>query len=424
MIFFQGKEAREFFAPFYQKLKDEIARISDSEIVSCDFQEWTNYLESKYFIEPIRIFENNIDRTMTEAKVKKANPFHISPYEKEYFEIDGVCITFKIPFDGAPELFEMRPSSFMLSSFSADSFTKPYKDECGSFTLDFSYTKQELQEKGDEMADYVQKQFENKFSSYRKMIENVNNEVQRYNDGLASLAMRLLLERKEKANSLAEISNALQIPLNKSKNAPNTKPIKLQRVMRQPAVKPTTHTGNTEPYISDDDYNNINNIITMCGTTMEKTARSYYFNNEEELRDHLLAALNTHYESATGETFRKMGKTDIHIEFKNKAAFIGECKIWHGEKLFQDAIQQVINYSTWRDLKVTVIIFNKENKSFPAILSKINTWVEENTKTYTRPQENVWNCKYYRLDMNVDIKLTILAFDMYVDKSQFKDMRN
>lgn len=104
---------------------------------------------------------------------------------------------------------------------------------------------------------------------------------------------------------------------------------------------------------------------------MEKTARTYYNNQEEELRDILLAALNTHYESATGETFRKIGKTDIQIEFENKAAFIGECKIWGGEQLFEDAIQQVINYSTWHDAKVSVIIFNKKNQSFPPILKRL-----------------------------------------------------
>lgn len=164
-------------------------------------------------------------------------------------------------------------------------------------------------------------------------------------------------------------------------------------------------------------------IILMCGTTMEKTARTYFANTEEELRDHLLATLNTHYESATGETFRKIGKTDIHIEFENKAAFIGECKIWHGERLFQGAIQQVINYSTWRDMKVSVIIFNKENQSFPAIISKIKSWADSNTVSYTQPQANIWKCKYHRQDMNVDIQLMILAFDLYVDKSQFKDSR-
>ena len=161
----------------------------------------------------------------------------------------------------------------------------------------------------------------------------------------------------------------------------------------------------------------------MCGITMEKTARTYFANTEEELRDHLLATLNTHYEAVTGETFRKIGKTDIHVEFENKAAFIGECKIWHGESLFQRAIQQVINYSTWRDLKVSVIIFNKENKSFQAILSKIHNWANNNTVSYIQPDANIWKCKYHRQDMNVDIRLTVLAFDLYIDKSQFKDSR-
>ena len=228
---------------------------------------------------------------------------------------------------------------------------------------------------------------------------------------------------QKKADSFSAISTALQIPLTVSKNAPNTKPIQLKRIVRQPSVKPTVAPATPEPCISDVDYANINNIITMCGTAMEKTARTYFANTEEELRDHLLATLNTHYEAVTGETFRKIGKTDIHIEFENKAAFIGECKIWHGERMFQSAIQQVINYSTWRDLKVSVIIFNKENQSFQGVLSKIKNWVDTNAVSYIQPQANVWKCKYHRQDMNVDIELTVLAFDLYVDKSQFKDSR-
>lgn len=179
----------------------------------------------------------------------------------------------------------------------------------------------------------------------------------------------------------------------------------------------------SEYSISNADYENINNIIMMSGTTMEKTARTYYRNNEEELRDHLLATLNTHYDNATGETFRKIGKTDIHIEFENKAAFIGECKIWHGEKLFADAVQQVMNYSTWKDIKVSVVIFNKENQSFQGIVSKIDSWVKENTKSFSKKKTNMWACEYYRSDMKVMVKLNILAFDLYVDKTQFRDER-
>lgn len=421
--FFNGNDTRNYFADYHSKMRAEIDKMSDAEIVSCNLQEWSEYLSNKYYIVPITLFETSIERTLSETKVKKANPFRGHPYERDYFEIDGVCITFKIPFDGNPDLFELQPSSRILTRFRTERFIEPHGEDCGSFTLDFEYTKQELQDKGDKMLEYVQKQFDHDFGNYKTMVGHVNAEVASYNNGLNTSALRLLEERKKKADSFSAISAALQIPLTASKNAPNTKPIPLKRIVRQPSMKPTIPPAPTEPYISDGDYENINNIISMCGTTMEKTARTYYANTEEELRDHLLAALNTHYDAATGETFRKIGKTDIHIEFENKAAFIGECKIWHGERMFQDAIQQVINYSTWRDLKVSVIIFNKENKSFQPILSKIQSWADTNTASYTQPQANIWKCKYHRHDMNVDIQLTVLVFDLYVDKSQFKDPR-
>ena len=421
--FFNGCDAQNYFASISSKMETEVTQMSDAEITSCNFKEWSKYLATKYSVAPISIFETNIERTLSEAKIKKENLFRFSSYEREFVEVDGIRVTFKIPFDGDPFLFEVRPSHRILSSFATRDFVRPHDEMCGSFILDFEYTKQELHAKGTAMAEYVQKQFDNEFESYKMMINNVNTEAVAFNNGLATSAVRLLEARKKKADSLSAISNALQIPLIASTNAPNTRPIQLKRNVRQPSVKPTTKPAIPEPYISDDDYENINNIISMCGTTMEKTARSYFANTEEELRDHLLATLNTHYVAATGETFRKLGKTDIHIEFENKAAFIGECKIWHGERLVQGAIQQVINYSTWRDLKVSVIIFNKENQSFQSILSKIKDWTDANTISCTQLQANIWRCKYHRQDMNVDIQLTILAFDLYVDKNQFKDKR-
>lgn len=421
MDFFQ-EDARNYFAAYHNKLKKEIEQLSDAEIVSCNFQEWAKYFADKYYVVPITLFETNIERTLSEIKIKMGNPFRGIAYERDFVEIDGVRITFKIPYDGNPDLFELRPSRYILSKFTTRSFIRPHENECGSFTLDLEYTKQGLQDKGDAMNDFVLGQFKSEFKSYKSMIEYVNIEVESYNRGLFDISLQLLSARKEKADSLAAISNALQIPLKISKDAPNTKPVQLQRIVKQPSSKPAISSSSQEPFISDSDYKNINDIIFMYGTTMEKTARTYFLNTEEELRDHLLAALNTHYYQATGETFRKIGKTDILIEFDNKAAFIGECKIWHGEKVFQDAIQQVLNYSTWRDLKVSVIIFNKENQSFQTILAKIKMWVEKNT-SYSQPKQNIWKCKYHRKDTNADICLTILVFDLYIDKTQIKDAR-
>ena len=422
--FFNGIESNNFFASKKSNMKEEVAKMKDDEINNCDFDEWASYLSEKYNLLPITLFEESINKTIVEAKVKRYNPYsRFYTFEPQYYDIDGFRITFEIPFDGEAELFNIKPNTHFLLNFDVQGFYEPIKEKCGYFKLDFEYTKQELESKGNNILEFVQRGFEEKFKNYRTMITNVNKEVSIYNESLFGYAKSLLEERKKKADSFALISSALQIPLPISKSAPNIKPAQLKRIVRAVPSKPTTKPVHPESYISDDDYNNINNIIYTYGTTMEKTAKTYFLNTEEELRDHLLAALNTHYYNATGETFRKIGKTDINIEFENKAAFIGECKIWHGEQLFQDAIQQILNYSTWRDVKVSVIIFNKENKSFPMLLSKIANWISDNTKAHVKEHDNFWKCKYHWQAMNVDMQLTILAFDLYVDKTQFSDPR-
>lgn len=424
MELFSGEETRVYVAKKANALKTEVSEMSDSNIVTCDFDEWIDYLVNKYEITPLYLFEENIERTIGEVKVRRYNPFHkSSPWEKEYFEVDGVRITYRIPFDGNSDLFKTRPSTFIMTRFEAEKITSPTSEEYGGFYIKFEYTKQELEEKADKMLEYVQKNFENEFSSYRKMIGYVNAEINTYNNGLKSLATSCLETRKKKASSFAMISQMLEIPLKQSVDAPNTVPITIKKIAKKPISAPSPKPAKPEYCISKNDYENINNIILMNGTAMEKTARTYYQNNEEELRDHLLATLNTHYDNASGETFRKIGKTDIHIEFDNKAAYIGECKIWHGEKMFADAVQQVLNYSTWKDTKVSVIIFNKDNQSFFKILEKIQEWINKNTKSHIKKKENIWSCIFYRKDMEVNVSLEILVFDLYVDKNQFKDSR-
>ena len=148
---------------------------------------------------------------------------------------------------------------------------------------------------------------------------------------------------------------------------------------------------------------------------MEATSRTFNKNNEEELRDFIISTLGTHYvDSVTGETFRKIGKTDIHVIFENKSAFIGECKIWHGIKKFKDAIEQVFGYSTWKDRKISLIIFNKDNKDFNSILDVIESWIKENTKKATKEKANMWKCLMYKEESNSDIQIAIQVYDISI----------
>jgi len=103
---------------------------------------------------------------------------------------------------------------------------------------------------------------------------------------------------------------------------------------------------------------------------MERSPRTFSRLHEEEIRDFFLIILNSHYEGqATGETFS--GKTDILIRSEGRNVFIAECKIWKGSKSLTSAIDQILEYSNWRDTKTAVLLFNKSGK-LSRILEKVD----------------------------------------------------
>ncbi|RFT26096.1 hypothetical protein CG392_04525, partial [Gardnerella vaginalis] len=66
--FFNGIDSQNYFASFYSKMKTEVEQMSDEEIVSYNFEEWADYLATKYSVAPISIFETNIEKTLSETK--------------------------------------------------------------------------------------------------------------------------------------------------------------------------------------------------------------------------------------------------------------------------------------------------------------------------------------------------------------------
>lgn len=414
----EGNDVKKHCRLFVEDLRREVSEMKDSEIVSCNLSEYAEYLSGKYHIPPIVLHDEGIKKRMEETQLLRTNC-----YGTGRILVDGVQITYTIPYDGSPDLLDMQSDFIIKTPLTIANLKTPVGENMGSFDIIMEFTQKELHNQGDEadMRDYVQSEFHDLFSNYQYMFDRVNRVVNEYNDGLREVAMEALTNRKARADSLAAISHALEIPLKLSNDAPNTTPIQLKRTICKPVSKPDIQPSEPEYCISDFDYNNINKIIYLFCTAMERTARSYYRHQEEELRDHLLAALNVYYERATGEAFSKLGKTDISVGFDNRSAFIGECKLWKGARVFGETIQQVMNYSTWRDLKVSVIIFNKKNKSFKPILSTIQAWIKNNAKEQSQKHPNVWECTYHRSDMNIDVKLTIMVFDLYVDETQFSD---
>lgn len=408
----------DYLRKLYGELEDEIDSFADEKIVNCDVNEWTEYLTEKYRVEPISFYVDYATRSIQKTQIKRNNPWgHFGDVygEPQFYMVDGCNIDYKVPFSGDDVLLKCTPSTYIMTSFEIFGFQKPSNTNYGFITIRLSYTNQEMKGFGDNLEEKVNSDFRNQFSSFEKMSGYANDDIRSYNENLTSNVQQLLNKRREKADVFFSFSKALKIPLNLNSSSPNLTPIPLKKPHRANLNEPKPHAQEQQFYIDDSDFENIIKIIHLCGTALEESAKTFNQFNEEALRDYIKGMLSSHYENTvTGETFRRVGKTDIQIQREDKAAFIAECKVWHGIKLFSDAIEQLFCYATWKDTKLSLIIFNKENKNFAGVQQQIQSWLKENCKSCKQWNSNIWDCVKYREDTGRDVRLAVALYDISI----------
>jgi hypothetical protein len=183
-----------------------------------------------------------------------------------------------------------------------------------------------------------------------------------------------------------------------------------------------TATAKQEWGIADDDYEYVLKIIRHVGATFGRTRRTYSIHDEEELRDILLAHLNGHLEGAAhAEAFSKRGKTDLIVEYDNRAAFIAECKVWRGEAEFVNAITQLFSYATWRDYKTALIVFNKHNMGFTSLREKVSESLRNHPQTIRELAASGGGEWRFELsppdDLAARVLIHVFMFDLYMPSS-------
>lgn len=418
-LFLKGNgSVSDYLRKLYGELEGEIDSFADEKIVNCDVDEWTEYLTEKYRVEPISFYVDYATRSIQKTQIKRNNPWgHFGDVygEPQFYMVDGCNIDYKVPFSGDDVLLKCTPSTYIMTSFEIFGFQKPSNTNYGFITIRLSYTNQEMKGFGDNLEEKVNSDFRNQFSSFEKMSGYANDDIRSYNENLTSNVQQLLNKRREKADVFFSFSKALKIPLNLNSSSPNLTPIPLKKPHRANLNEPKPHAQEQQFYIDDSDFENIIKIIHLCGTALEESAKTFNQFNEEALRDYIKGMLSSHYENTvTGETFRRVGKADIQIQREDKAAFIAECKVWHGIKLFSDAIEQLFCYATWKDTKLSLIIFNKENKNFAGVQQQIQSWLKENCKSCKQWNSNIWDCVKYREDTGRDVRLAVALYDISI----------
>ena len=171
--------------------------------------------------------------------------------------------------------------------------------------------------------------------------------------------------------------------------------------------------------MSEEAYSQIVLEMNKFGRNIEKLSSLKSKFDEEGYRDYFLPHLNSISTShiATGETFNKIGKTDILIQNnEGENVFIGECKIWHGESELLKAIDQLlVRYVTWRDEYVALIIFNKNIKDFSKLIetAKEAMLKHPNFDSYVKDSSKTSISYIFKNadDASRKIKLELMLFD-------------
>ena len=248
-------------------------------------------------------------------------------------------------------------------------------------------------------------------------LTTLREDAKTLNRQLESMARLRIEQRRKKLLADQNLVASLGFPLKQHNDPPKT--YTASEVRRKITPVPPSASSmpyEPEPALGEADYEHILEVIENMAQVMERSPSAFSTMDEESLRSHFLVQLNGHYEGqATGETFNYEGKTDILIRSEGKNIFIAECKYWAGPQKLTEAINQLLGYSSWRDTKVAVIVFNR-NKGFTKVLEAIQstTKAHPNCKRELnkRSETSFRFILSHRDDTNRELTLTILAFDI------------
>jgi hypothetical protein len=316
--------------------------------------------------------------------------------------VNGTRISFIVPYEGKGKLFYYRPTRFNLNPPTAEVRET-------ELVFNFEYTNLEIKT--------VPAEFKRKLEDTKDYLNWIEVDVNSFNNDLEGLIKSRIEASKNRILEVRGIVESLGFPLRSRQGIATTYMAPQVRRRIVPKLPPAPRASFApEPTLEIEEYERILSTIYNMVLGIERSPSAFRYIQEEDIRCQFLVPLNGLYEGqATGETFNSQGKTDILIRVNDKNIFIAECKFWNGPKKLKDAIDQLLGYTTWRDCKTALLIFNR-SRSLTTVLSKIPEVVRSH-QCYKRQidydSETGFRFVLARPDdVNREIILTILVFEM------------
>jgi hypothetical protein len=381
----------------------EIEKVDPDRLLNTSVDDLALYFSEKYKIDVPVLDEENlvVDQREKQIDVSRDPNRYITDRSRPFY-ITGSEIEVEIPFTGEAEAFKIQPNPYTLS---------PPRASVRGNLLTFTIVGTNLE------TTQVRGEIERTVREVQSYLTNLRANVAGLNGQLQGEARAAIEARRNKLLANRNTVASLGFKMKERQNAPKTYVPPEVRKKISPVMPPASSAPyKPEPALGQNDYEHILGVMQGMTQVMELSPSAFHDVDEEALRSHFLVQLNGHYQGqATGETFNYEGKTDILIRSEGRNIFIAECKFWSGPKKLAETIDQLLGYSSWRDTKTAVVVFNR-NRDFSKVLAAIPDAVRAHPqykKDLPGSTETVFRYLFAnRDDRNRELYLTVMAFDV------------
>jgi hypothetical protein len=372
-----GPTFDDYYRTALEKVRQEILHESDVQILGSSDKDLANYYFQRYAIQPV-VFDPDSVSYEIKKEVRTVPAHRREDIYQSGGDVDWEyqIAIISLPIEPNDKLHYIKQLS--AGSWSSDGFEDRINFTSAEVSYRFDVKGYGFEYDENRIASEINTQSERMI----KVLIDKNNRIESENINFLNSIQRAISEAKAKISSNKEkmesLTQKIKIPL-KEKTSPNVSKVYVNTKNFVKVIKPTPKL--PEEYSLDESVliDILGYINNQC-QSFEKAPGSYKSLREEELRDIILAALNGIFEgNATGETFIKKGKSDIHLRIEKGEILIFECKIWGGEKLYLETIDQLIGYVTWRQNYGVVIMFCK-NKDYSKILDQVPGIVKKHSQ--------------------------------------------
>lgn len=344
----------DYYSAAAREMREEVAAMDDDYVLRVDLAELRDFLVAKYALPRLNILDDAVTIAQDRLRQTETNRFG-EPYTRE----EPLAVV-RMPLaeaDGIEEALRLRPSRTNLNppgitlegTVIVGRIPNPTPDLVARFRADVG-----------------------RWLGWR------NEDIDKLTADLRQTAEGVIAQRKEQVATeraaFADLAKATGIPLRRKADA-RAAAIDLS-VRRTVAVKrtPPAPKRPEEQRLTPEALQGILDEVQRIGRQFEVAPEAYADMGEERLRDVIVGLLNHVFDVggvATGEAFRKTGKSDIQVVVGPGAVFTAECKWWGGAKAYLAALDQLFGYLTWRDSDAALITFVRERAFTEIIRSAI-----------------------------------------------------